>query len=281
MEEDEKLRRQWDEGAESWTRFVRSGKNYYSEFMNRPAFLRVVGDASGKKLLDIGCGEGHLSRFFAENGAEVTAVDFSEALIEMASEEDRERPLGINYIAADAANLGMLESESFDLVCCFMALMDIADYRGAIAEASRVLKPGGRFVIAITHPCFSTRLKDGEEVAGWVKRMGEDGSHEYLYYRIDDYFQRYGFEWEWKHDRIPSSFVTTGFHRTLSDYVNALTGNRLFVTRLEEPQPQEEGVRLLPSMQKHNRIPQSLVIEAIKIVTQSRGFKASSGKGDP
>ena len=261
----EAVRRQWNAAAGSFVEFVRSGKNYYAEYLNGPALKRMVGDAKGKRVLDIGCGEGFLSRYFAGTGAEVTAVDISEALIEAAKEEEQRHLLGVRYIAADAAKLSMLEPESFDIAYCHMALMDIEDYGAAIGEVSRVLRKGGRFVAVMEHPCFSTRAIDGRPVAGWETRLREDGSKEYLYYRVEDYLQRHSFTSEWKHDRLPYSFVTTGFHRTLSDYVNTLTKHGLLITRFDEPQPMEEGVRLHPPMVKHYRVPQSLVIEATKI----------------
>jgi hypothetical protein len=68
-----------------------------------------------------------------------------------------------------------------------------------------------------------------------------------------------------RHDRLPAPFVTTGFHRTLSDYVNAITGNSIVITGMEEPRPMEEGVRLMPGLGKHLRVPLSMVIEATKI----------------
>jgi SAM-dependent methyltransferase len=256
----------WNEGAESWIEFVRSGKNYYSEYLNGPALKRMVGEVEGEKVLDVGCGEGCFSRFFAKAGAEVIGIDLSDALIKAAVEEEERHPLGVKYFVADAAHLDVLESESFDVVFSYMALMDIRDYEGAISEAARVLKKGGRFVVLIEHPCFSFgRVFDGKAVSGWETRSCEDGSKEYLYYWIADYLIRHSYTVEWKHDRLSSSFVTTGFHRTLSDYVNALTKHGLVVTGLDEPQPVEEGVRAHPPMKKHCRVPQSIVIEATKM----------------
>jgi len=265
MKSDDTVKRQWNEAAKSFIEFVRSGKNYYAEYLNGPALKQMVGNVKGKQVLDIGCGEGFLSRHFAKMGAQVTAVDISEALIEAAKEEEQRNPLGIRYIAADAANLNMLGDESFDIAYCHMALMDIEDYRAAIGEVSRVLRKGGRFAAVIEHPCFNTRAIDGKPVAGWETRLHDDGSKEYLYYRVESYQQRHRFISEWKHDRLPYSFVTTGFHRTLSDYVNTLTKHGLAITRFDEPQPMEEGVKLHPPMAKHYKVPQSLVIEATKI----------------
>jgi len=265
MEIDEIVRNQWNEAAESFIGFVRSGKNYYSKYMNSPALVRAVGEVRGKRILDIGCGEGSSTRIFAGAGAEMTGVDFSEGMIKAAVEEETRNPLGIRYIIADAANLSMLEPESFDIAFCYMAIMDIADFEGAIAEAARVLKRNGRFVIVMVHPCFDTRFMDGRLVGGWETRVREDGSKEYLYYWTEEYFTRHSYAFEWRHDRLPAPFVTTGFHRTLSDYVYAITGKGMAITRIEEPRPMDEGIKLLPSMGKHRRVPQSIVIEANKI----------------
>jgi SAM-dependent methyltransferase len=258
-------KKRWNQGAKSWVEFVRGGKNYYSEYLNGPALKRMIGDVEGKKVLDIGCGEGYFSRFFARKGASVVGVDLSDALIKAAVEEEQKQPLGVKYFVADAANVNMLESESFDIAFCYMALLDIRDFEGAISEASRVLKTWGRFVVLIEHPCFTLfRVLDGKPVSGWKTRFLEDGSKEYLYYWTADYLVRHSYTVEWKHDRMPSIFVTTGFHRPLCDYVNALNKNGLVVTRLDEPQPLEEGVRLHPPMKKHYRVPQSIIIEATK-----------------
>ena len=263
MKPDEK--KQWNKAAESWVEFVRSGKNYYSEYLNGPALKRMIGDVEGKKVLDVGCGEGYFSRFFAKTGAEVTGIDLSDALIKAAVDEEERHPLGVKYFAADAANLNMLKSESFDVAFCYMALLDIRNYEGAISEASRVFKTGGKFVVLMEHPCFTLfRVLDGKVVSGWETRLREDGSKEYPYYWIADYLRRHSYTVEWKHNRLPTSFATTGFHRPLSDYVNALTKHGLAVTGLDEPQPLEEGVRVHPPMKKHYRVPQSIVIETTK-----------------
>jgi SAM-dependent methyltransferase len=260
-------KKQWNEAAEWWVEFVRSGKNYYSEYLNGPALKRMIGDVEKKKVLDVGCGEGYFSRYFAKAGAQVTGIDLSDDLIKAAAEDEERHPLGVKYFVADAANLNMLRSDSFDLAYCYMALLDIRDYVGAISEASRVLKTGGRFVILMEHPCFTfVRVLNGKVVSGWETRLREDGSNDYLYYWTADYLQRHSYTVEWKHDRLPSSFVTTGFHRPLSDYVNALSKHGLAITGLDEPQPLEEGVKFHPPMKKHYRVPQSIVIEATKII---------------
>ncbi|HVP26642.1 MAG TPA: class I SAM-dependent methyltransferase [Candidatus Bathyarchaeia archaeon] len=264
------VKRQWNEAAKSWVRFVREGKDYYREYLNGPALKQMMGEVEGKKVLDIACGEGYFSRFFAKAGAKVTGIDISDSLVNEAVEEEKKHPLGVKYFVADAANLSMLESGSFDFAFCFMALMDMQDYEGAVSEASRLLKMNGSFVAVIEHPCFVRhRVLNGKTVCDWKKRTGEGGSEKWfgVYYWISDYFTRHSYVSEWKHSRLQSSFVTTGFHRTLSDYVNAMTKSGLVITKFDEPQPLEQGVRLHSPMEKHYRIPHSIIIKAIKTLS--------------
>jgi len=115
MSSDEVIKRQWDVASKSWVAFVRSGKDYYSEYSNGPALKRLMGNVKGKKVLDLGCGEGRFARFFANAGAKVTGIDISEGLIKAALEEENRHPLGIEYLVSDAANLDMFDSESFDV----------------------------------------------------------------------------------------------------------------------------------------------------------------------
>jgi len=265
MGHDDPIRRQWNQASESWIDFVRGGKDYYREYMNGPAFERMMGEVRGKQVLDVGCGEGYFSRVFAEMGAKVTGVDFSETLIEAALEEELRKPLGVKYLISNASDLMELQSSSFDVAFSFMALMDIQDYEAAIAEVFRVLKEGGRFVFVVPHPCFSEWSGNGENISGWETRIREDGSKEFLYYYLYDYFQRRVETITWDFERLTSSFVTISYHRTLSDYINKLSKYGLAVTGFDEPEPLQEGLKFHPPLSRHFRVPHSLVIEATKI----------------
>lgn len=154
---------QWDRSVESWSDFVRAGKDFYRDEMNNPAFFKLLGDVKNKKTLDLACGEGSNTRILARMEAQVVGADFSEKMIESAKRvEERER-LGIQYIVADAADLKELRKESFELVTCFMALMDIEDYEKTIVEVARVLKKNGRFVFFRYAPVF----RMGRDIRRW------------------------------------------------------------------------------------------------------------------
>ena len=152
----ENIKKEWNDAAESWTDFVRKGKDYYRDELNNPATFKLIGDVKGRLVLDLACGEGYNTRILARKGAKVTGVDFSEKLIELAKREEDKEKLGICYHVLDATNLKGLSSNHFDLVTCFMSLQDIENYKRAISEVARVLRSRGRFIFSIPHPCFET-----------------------------------------------------------------------------------------------------------------------------
>lgn len=267
---------QWNDASESWADFVRAGKDWTREELNNPAMFRMLGNIRGKKVLDLCCGEGYNTRLMAGKGARMTGVDFSKEMIKLALAEEKIKKQDIKYLISDAADLRVLKGASFEVVAAFMALMDIEDYRGAIQEVARVLKKSGRFVFAITHPCFEARTIRGLKMGGWVygnqiKQWGSeieqavDQGEKPMYYSMDAYFDNELDIIEWRMERLKYQFETTSFHRTLTDYADALHDAGLLISRLDEPRPTRKGLREHPAYFEGNlRIPHSIVIEAVK-----------------
>ena len=269
MAKEDNIKKEWDEAAESWTNFVREGKDYYREELNNPAAFRLIGNVRDKKVLDLACGEGYNARILAKKGAIVAGVDFSERLIELARRLETKERLGITYYVSDAANMEKLPSNHFDLVTCFMALQDIEHYEEAISEVARVLKGSGMFIFSIPHPCFEQIVKDRK---GWKNISGRrcDEGKENMKEKnssqpeMRSYFGTVKYENLWTMERIAKPFKTASFHRTLTDYFQALYESGLLVSRLVEPRPTLKAVSKYPSLRKVLKIPQSIIIEAIK-----------------
>lgn len=267
MSEKDDLSRKWDEASESWADFVREGKDYYREEMNNPATFRIVGNVRGKNVLDLSCGEGYNTRILAKRGAKVVGVDFSEKMIELARQTEKKKKLGISYYVSDATDLKEFKNESFDVVTCIMALMDVERYEDAISEVARVLRKDGRFVFSITHPCFDFgETTNGEPIAEWKYEEGTENTVEKKALRLEmkNYFGIAKCEISWDMKRLVKPFKTTSFHRTLTDYFQALDKNGFLVTRLVEPKPTSRGIAKYPSLRKHTKIPHSIIIEAIR-----------------
>ena len=266
MAKEDKIMRIWDEAAKSWSSFVREGKDYYRDDLNNPAAFKMMGNVKGKRVLDLACGEGYNTRILAVKGAEVVGVDFSESMIQLARQKEAEEKLGIVYFVSDAADLKVLSSNHFDLVTCFMSLQDIEHYEEAISEVARVLKENGRFIFSIPHPCFERIVKDGESIIDWKMDPAETPADKRpLHLGIRGYFGIGKYEVQWNMKRIIKPFKTTSFHRTLTDYSQALHENGFLVSRLVEPRPTSKAVSKHRPLGKRLKIPQSIIIEAIRL----------------
>src|SRR6266511_1305510 len=97
------------------------------------AFLAMVGQVAGLRVLDVACGAGRISRELARRGAEVVGVDISAGLVARARSAEEAEPLGVLYRIGDIASPDSFAGERFDLATCHFGLSDIDDLDGAVA----------------------------------------------------------------------------------------------------------------------------------------------------
>jgi SAM-dependent methyltransferase len=132
------------------TRYEQHAKDgLYNAHYDRPAVLSVLGDVSGKRVLDAGCGPGFYCAELLTRGASVSAFDASPVMVDLA----RSR-LG-SAVQVDEARLGEqlpYASGQFDAVVCALAIHYVDDRRAAFGELCRVLRTGGRLVVSTQHP---------------------------------------------------------------------------------------------------------------------------------
>ena len=110
------------------------------------ALMRLLGTGDGR-CLDVGCGTGVATTVAAELGWAAVGVDVSAELLAVA----RERGLEVVEGSADALPF---EDESFDAAISVWTHTDVGDFRAAVVEVARVLRPGAAFVYIGGHPCF-------------------------------------------------------------------------------------------------------------------------------
>ncbi len=119
-----------------------------------PSFMTLVGEVSGKSVLDLACGEGFYSRALMRRGAaRVVGVDSSPAMISLAQAADRAEPLGVEYLVADVKALEL--AERFDVVVAAFLLnyaSTAEELRDMCRAVARHLKPGCRFVTVNSNP---------------------------------------------------------------------------------------------------------------------------------
>ena len=148
----------WEANAGFWDERMGEG-NDFVEILIWPATQRLLQPEPGERVLDVACGNGLYARRLAALGVEVVAFDFSPALIERARRRTTGAAGRITYCvldATDAAALRRLGEREFDAALCQMALFDIAELDPLMQALARLLRPGGRFVFSVMHPCFNS-----------------------------------------------------------------------------------------------------------------------------
>lgn len=239
------LRTAWDEQAASWVAWAQAPDHDSYWHFHRDQFLELV-PPPGRRTLDLGCGEGRLSRDLKKLGHDMVAVDLSPTMLAAAQQADPD----LETHHADAAGLPFADS-TFDCVVAFMSLQDVDDLDGAIREAARVLEPGGRLCIAVVHPLNSAGGFGGDEADSPFTIGGS--------YLAPSFYAD-----EIARDGLEMTFVSA--HRPLNAYTEALSEARLVMERLREPAIPDVAVSR-PRSRRWQRIPLFLHVRALKLGT--------------
>ncbi len=231
---------EWRELSSAWIREAREGRNANRTGLLDGPMLEACGDVSGLKVLDCGCGEGRFCRMLAGRGARsVLGIDLCRPMVAAACESESEVE---EYRVADVQDLSFLGSGTLDLAVSYLNQCDLPDFRANNREVFRVLRPGGRFVVANLHPMRSA-------VGGWHK--SEDG--EKMHVVLDRYFDESTRHWR----MMGADF--TNFHRTLSTYLDGFLESGFSLTRLTEPTVAEEKLETYPELADELRVPNFVI----------------------
>jgi SAM-dependent methyltransferase len=228
----------WRDSASAWiTEIGEHGDKGRRFVLDRAMLARIEGRSFGHAL-DVGCGEGRFCRMLRAKGVAVTGLDPTPELLARA----RELNPGGTYIEAPAEKMPLPDA-SFDLVVSYLSLIDIPDFRAAISEMARVLKPGGVMLVANLTP-MST--------AGAGLRWQRDGNGNPLHYAIDNYLHEWAAWEEWRGIRIQN------WHRPISAYMKAFLGEGLRLSFFDEPLPHDGDPTW---MARYKRLPWFVVME--------------------
>jgi 2-polyprenyl-3-methyl-5-hydroxy-6-metoxy-1,4-benzoquinol methylase len=153
----EESRKAWNANAAFWDEHIGHGNAWHLELV-RPATERLLRDPRGLHVLDVGCGNGLLTRHLAALGAEVLGVDAAEGMLERARSHKTDHDARIEYRLVDCTDesaVRALGGARFDAAVAAMALMDMAEIRPLFRGLTHVLRPRATFVFAVMHPAFN------------------------------------------------------------------------------------------------------------------------------
>jgi 2-polyprenyl-3-methyl-5-hydroxy-6-metoxy-1,4-benzoquinol methylase len=241
----------WDAAAPAWDDFVETGLDYWRTEVHGPALLAACGEVAGRRVLDLGCGQGWFTRQLAARGAIVTGIDFSAQQLANAHRHAVDQPLGISYLHLDATRIAeQWAPASFDLVTACMMLHDSPHADRILQAARQVLADDGRLAFSIVHPVVGGPHTDWEVLA-----EGQKGAR-----RIDRYFESGPYVLNWTMQRLTTHWSTPQWHRTLAEWSALIADAGFAIVRLDEPRPTAAQVRDNPKLVTATRVPFFLVL---------------------
>lgn len=232
----------WEANAGWWAEeFTEGADPEYSEQI-LPILSRHLDGAS--RVLDVGCGEGQVSRLAARIGGVelVVGVDPTWPLLQVAAERG-----GVSGLAQGVAAALPVRDGSVDAVVACLVFEHVEAVDEAIAEVGRVLAPGGRFVFLLNHPLLQV------PESGWIDDtiLGEQ------YWRIGPYLRE-----DSRVEEVAKDVWIPFIHRPLSRYVGAIVSAGMVVTGMEEPAPPPGFLALAAEYTEAATIPRLLVLRA-------------------
>ncbi|AKJ09142.1 hypothetical protein ABB07_03615 [Streptomyces incarnatus] len=203
----------------------------YHAHTDRPAMLRLAGDVTGLRVLDLGCGAGHyLAEFLERGAAQVVGVDGSESLLHCARERTGADAVLHRHDLEEPA--AFLADQSFDLVVMALVYHHIDARRQLLAEIRRVLRPGGTLLVSTTHP-----------TGDWGYFGGSYFAHERVELPFGD------------------GFALSYWRMTLEQFLGELLRAGFVLEALEEPRAQESARAADPRRyEKTHREPHFLAV---------------------
>ncbi len=227
----------WQAFASEYIRLIDQGDPNRTLLLDA-VMLEECGNLQGKLVLDVGAGEGRFSRMLAKRGARTIALDLFWPMLRAA----RDRSAGASAVVRSPATSLPIATSTVDTVVSYIVWVDVPDFRTAIAEAARVLKPGGQLVAA--NLSFITASP------GWER--SPDGRR--LFRPVDQYVNERAITFNWR------GYDIVNWHRPLSAYMQAYLSAGLVLRRFLEPVPPDDSLRDNPSFEDWYRIPEFTVM---------------------
>jgi ubiquinone/menaquinone biosynthesis C-methylase UbiE len=195
-----------------------SDEGPFNAYHERPGTIALIGDVTGQRVLEAGCGPGALTTWLVDSGARVTAIDVSPEMVRLATDRLGDRARILNADLAEP--LDFAADASADLVVASLVMHYLADWTGPLGEFYRVLRPDGAVVFSTHHPAMD-----------WQQHSR------------DDYFKVMQVTETWHQGSQP--YEVTFWRRPLTAITAAISSAGFLIDRLVEPAP-------LPSLQRHD-----------------------------
>lgn len=228
---------------------LRNAENNYNDLIEQPIVFELLGDITGKKVADIGCGYGAMTIKIANKGArEVLGIDVSEKMIEKGKCENAHD--NITYKVLPAEELTTLD-EKFDVIVSCLAIHYIEDFKKLFADVYSLLNPNGAFVFSMEHPMY-TASKFSQQ---WITDPNSNIATGFV---TDHYGDEGVRNITWLGKNI------TKYHHKVDSVFNALIEAGFLFEKVIEPTPSEELIQKVPKTAHELHRPAYLILKCRK-----------------
>jgi ubiquinone/menaquinone biosynthesis C-methylase UbiE len=215
-----------------------------NKLIENPSFFELLGDVKGKKMLDLGCGDGTLAiDLHHKNYAHYTGVDGSENMCSKAYENAKHTN---STIVHSSLHTFEYPPNHYDIVVSQLVFHYIENIDTLFKNVYETLKDGGRFVFSVQHPLLTASFKSA---SGTGKRND---------WIVDDYFNSGKRVEPWIGEQVVK------YHRTTEAYFIALQQAGFKITGLREATPQKENFHNIEEYERRMKIPLFLLFSCTK-----------------
>lgn len=237
-----------DEKFFSQYKEMRDSKINANELIEIPIIKSMLPNLKGKKILDLGCGEGEMARYFIESGAKkVVGIDVSQNMI---NEAQKKQSKNLEFKLLPMEEISSID-EKFDIVFSSLAFHYVEDYYKLMKDISKKLKKNGYLIFSQEHPLVTATIK----IKDLPKYIEKDGKR---YYYLSDYNDVGKRLIDWNIEGVVK------YHRNFETIFNALRESGLEIVELRESKAPQEAIKVVEKYKNLNNRPFFLFIKAKK-----------------
>ena len=207
----------WENVAPWYQDLVSTKGQSYHQQVILPKVLKIIGKKP-QKLLDLACGNGVLERHIPKS-IDYTGLDLSPTLINYAKKHQQNKKS--QFLVGNASQFKL--KTSFDLITCILAFQNFDHPQKVIQSCFSALKPNGKLILVINHPCFRIPRQSSWEI---------DKAKKIQFRRIDRYLTPLKIPIKANPSQKKSK-TTLSFHHSLSDYFSFFE-NKFLIESLDE-----------------------------------------------
>lgn len=229
-------------------RDLRKEKLNANELIEIPTIKSMLDNIDNKKIIDLGCGNGNMSKYFANNNAEsILGVDISNNMLNEAKEINNDEK--ITYLKLPLEDINSI-NDRFDLAFSSLAFHYIEDFKKLIKDIHSLLNKDGILLFSQEHPLVTAPILN--DIGKYIEKEGK------RYYLISDYNDNSKRNIKWFDDNIIK------YHRSFSLIINTLINQGFEILEVREAKVGKDVIKLVNKYKYQNDRPYFLFIKAKK-----------------